>query len=548
MSRAPDLIDAIEAAPIPTRWCGPNGRRDAFLRIVRTGGPGAAALDVLDRIGRLERFLPAWREVRCRPQRDPYHRYTVDAHLTGALRACRRACSRDPTRDPLAAELAPAIVDRDAVFARRAPARHRQDRPRRSCADRRGDRSPAAGRDGAAARDRRARGVHGRRASPAARHGDAAGSDRREPRHGRCRHGRHRGTAGRAVRPRGRRRGGDRPRRLDPVAADARAGAGGQGSQRVRARRDGRGARGAPGGCERRRSRARLASEPEADVDRFVLRMPRGYFLSMEPAQAARHFHAIAPTLGANEVRTISAPGGPDAYELLVVTPDRPALLALVAGALAVGGISILSAQVFTTDDHVAADVFEVAGVFEPEITEERWRAVPDDASPGRSRGRSRSTARWRRPAGTIPPRRCTTPVTVRVDNEASDFSTVIEVGAPDRMGLLYDITGAFAGARPRRPSREGGDLRRPGGRRLLRSRRTGAQGHRRGAVGRHRPSVARSAGVVPGTRSRSLGPKGLPDLGKVPPGAHPTPVTQDRTLEQCVRVMNGCIEERGTS
>ena len=37
------------------------------------------------------------------------------------------------------------------------------------------------------------------------------------------------------------------------------------------------------------------------------------------------------------------------------------------------------------------------------------------------------------------------TPVTVAVDNDASDFSTVIEVGAPDRLGLLYDITRTFA-------------------------------------------------------------------------------------------------------
>jgi [protein-PII] uridylyltransferase len=35
--------------------------------------------------------------------------------------------------------------------------------------------------------------------------------------------------------------------------------------------------------------------------------------------------------------------------------------------------------------------------------------------------------------------------VTVAVDNGASDFSTVIEVGAPDRIGLLHDITRAFA-------------------------------------------------------------------------------------------------------
>ena len=190
--------------------------------------------------------------------------------------------------------------------------------------------------------------------------------------------------------------------------------------------------------------RALLAGEPEADVDRFVLRMPRGYFLSMEPDQAERHFHAIAPHLGANEVRTAAAPRGPGAYELLVVTPDRPALLALIAGALAVGGISILSAQVFTTDDHVAADVFEVAGAFEPEITEERWRGFRTTLRRGIEGAISidRKVEDTRRH---YPAPKLQTPVTVRADNEASDFSTVIEVGAPDRMGLLYDITRAFS-------------------------------------------------------------------------------------------------------
>ena len=33
----------------------------------------------------------------------------------------------------------------------------------------------------------------------------------------------------------------------------------------------------------------------------------------------------------------------------------------------------------------------------------------------------------------------------VEVDNDASDFFTVIEVGAPDRLGLLFDITRTFA-------------------------------------------------------------------------------------------------------
>jgi [protein-PII] uridylyltransferase len=43
------------------------------------------------------------------------------------------------------------------------------------------------------------------------------------------------------------------------------------------------------------------------------------------------------------------------------------------------------------------------------------------------------------------PPPKVRTPVTVKADEDASDFSTVVEVGAPDRIGLLYDITRAFA-------------------------------------------------------------------------------------------------------
>ena len=35
--------------------------------------------------------------------------------------------------------------------------------------------------------------------------------------------------------------------------------------------------------------------------------------------------------------------------------------------------------------------------------------------------------------------------MTVTLDNDASDFYTVIEVGAPDRIGLLFEITRTFA-------------------------------------------------------------------------------------------------------
>jgi [protein-PII] uridylyltransferase len=39
-------------------------------------------------------------------------------------------------------------------------------------------------------------------------------------------------------------------------------------------------------------------------------------------------------------------------------------------------------------------------------------------------------------------------PIEVRVDAGASAFSTVIEVSAPDRLGLLFDLTRTFAAHR----------------------------------------------------------------------------------------------------
>jgi [protein-PII] uridylyltransferase len=191
--------------------------------------------------------------------------------------------------------------------------------------------------------------------------------------------------------------------------------------------------------------RGLLAGEPAAAVDRFLDRMPRGYFLAVEPAQAARHFATIAPDVGANEVRTASRPGTrEDTYELLVVAADHPGLLSQIAGSLALAGLSVLSAQVFTTDDHVAADLFQVQGSFATTIEEERWRSFRKtlrravEGQAGLAHLVADKRAHYPAPSSA-------SPITVKVDNEASDFYTVVEVGAPDRIGLLFDITKTLA-------------------------------------------------------------------------------------------------------
>jgi [protein-PII] uridylyltransferase len=145
------------------------------------------------------------------------------------------------------------------------------------------------------------------------------------------------------------------------------------------------------------------------------------------------------------EVRTAAGPGvRPGAHALTVVARDRPGLLSRIAGSLALSGLSILSAQVFTTEDGVAIDLFEVVGAFEEAVEEERWRRLRGllrRAVDGRLSLEHRVKDKRRH----YPPPRRDIPVKMTVDNGASDFSTVIEVGAADRIGFLFDVTRTFA-------------------------------------------------------------------------------------------------------
>jgi [protein-PII] uridylyltransferase len=92
----------------------------------------------------------------------------------------------------------------------------------------------------------------------------------------------------------------------------------------------------------------------------------------------------------------------------------------------------------------VAVDVFEVEGAFEEVVDDRRWREFRGTlrrAIEERVSLSHRVEERRRH----YPPPRHDVPVRVVVDNEASDFFTVIEVGAPDRIGLLFDITRTLA-------------------------------------------------------------------------------------------------------
>jgi [protein-PII] uridylyltransferase len=58
--------------------------RDGLIRLLAVGGPAVRAMESLDQHGLLVRLIPEWAAVRNKPQRNAYHTYTVDRHLLEA--------------------------------------------------------------------------------------------------------------------------------------------------------------------------------------------------------------------------------------------------------------------------------------------------------------------------------------------------------------------------------------------------------------------------------------------------------------------------------
>ena len=92
MARA--TLDRLEASATAPSGVWPPEVLHALLRLLGAGEPAVAAIESLDQRGVWVRYLPEWAAVRNKPQRNAYHRFTVDRHLVEAAAGAAALQSR----------------------------------------------------------------------------------------------------------------------------------------------------------------------------------------------------------------------------------------------------------------------------------------------------------------------------------------------------------------------------------------------------------------------------------------------------------------------
>ncbi len=204
------------------------------------------------------------------------------------------------------------------------------------------------------------------------------------------------------------------------------------------------------------------------EIDAHFNLLPDRYFLNTDKTEITLHLSMVNQLL-----RSITSTESLGALQPVVewrddvnrsftivhvVTWDRAGLFYKLAGAFNVAGLSILSSKVVSRTDHIAIDTFYVtqsgSGVVQSEKIRERFdealkKALVEntDLLPEiRAEAEKQSAAhRYTRDTGRAEIVQATFPPQVDVYHELSMERTIVEVQAPDAIGLLFRCARAIS-------------------------------------------------------------------------------------------------------
>jgi [protein-PII] uridylyltransferase len=198
---------------------------------------------------------------------------------------------------------------------------------------------------------------------------------------------------------------------------------------------------------EKRRDGAReeLAEQgiDPGDTETFFAGMHRRYFVTHTPRQIARHAKVVLQYARDQDLSTAFRTMRGDFTEFILCTRDVHGLYSMVAGTLAAQGINILGSHVYTSRDGLALEIYRIStppgGEPELELAWAELRAALGRVIRGEARVEDLRARRLPHTGHGRPPSRKAP--RVAISTEESDFYTVVDVIADDRLGLLFDVT-----------------------------------------------------------------------------------------------------------
>lgn len=176
----------------------------------------------------------------------------------------------------------------------------------------------------------------------------------------------------------------------------------------------------------------------------FLDGFPRRYLLTHSSGEISAHYRMYR-RLG-HSAAEISITKRDQYYELVLVTKERPFLFSKVVGTISSWGMNILKADACANRNGVVLDILRFSDRFQTldhnpsEILRLKQQLI------GAVSGELDVAALMRRKFQPEKrPPKVNVDTRIHIDNECSSHSTVVEIVALDRPGILYDISSTFA-------------------------------------------------------------------------------------------------------
>lgn len=188
-----------------------------------------------------------------------------------------------------------------------------------------------------------------------------------------------------------------------------------------------------------------LVPRREKELRDFLAGLPQRYLRAHSSELIAAHFD-MASRLNQQPVQ-LALGTARNLYDLTLITRDRPSLFATICGALTAWSMDIVKANAFSSTAGVVVDTLSFRDRFRtlelnpPE--RERFQRNLIEVLSGSADIAQLIESRMA--AGQVAPVKVTVETRLTFDNDSSSHSTLLEVIAQDRPGLLYRIASTLA-------------------------------------------------------------------------------------------------------